>query len=492
MLDSQFDSEKKVMKDLEKQYRMALLQINNTIKLLQSDDLTQSKIYRIQHQQALKKQIEAILEQLHTSEFETISTYLENSYTDAYVGAMYTMHGEGVPVITPIHQESVVRAVVTDSKLSAPLYTALGYEMDKLKKHVREEITRGIATSMSYEEIARNISQKAGTPLSSAKRVARTEVHRINCQAQYEAALESKAKGANVVKQWSAVLDGDVRSSHRHLDRQIRELDEKFSNGLLYPGHSIGKAEEVINCRCVANIRARWALGEGELQTMKERAAFFGLDKTKDFKEFKQKYLKAADYMRVEQAKKITDKGKDNAYTVDAKLVNSKKYHDKFESLTKRKAVNEAVYLEATRILEHRDGTDREDMVLLDFRTGAFVTGNMDSVKSGATGLTDEQYKAYAKHSGTVAIVHNHPNSSRPSYTDILTMYKQDKVDAVVAVGHDGSVHVITDLDRDFDIENYWQEAYNDAMKVYGDKDVARHKATDELYSLGVFKYERR
>ena len=143
-------------------------------------------------------------------------------------------------------------------------------------------------------------------------------------------------------------------------------------------------------------------------------------------------------------------------------------------------------------MLEHRDGTEREDMILIDYRTGAFVTGNTESTKYGATGLTDAQYNAYANHKGSVAIVHNHPNSSRPSYTDILTMHKQDKVDAVIAVGHDGSVHIVSDLDKDFDIETYWKIMYNKAMETYGDKEVSRIKATDALYALGVFKYEKR
>ena len=86
VLDSQYESERKVMKDLERQYQAALNQIKNTIRLLQSDEVTQSQIYRIQHQKALQAQIEAILEQLHTKEFETISAYLEQSYTDAYIG----------------------------------------------------------------------------------------------------------------------------------------------------------------------------------------------------------------------------------------------------------------------------------------------------------------------------------------------------------------------------------------------------------------------
>ena len=52
------------------------------------------------------------------------------------------------------------------------------------------------------------------------------------------------------VKQWNAVLDGKTRESHRLVDKEWRELEEPFSNGLMYPGDPKGKASEVINCRC--------------------------------------------------------------------------------------------------------------------------------------------------------------------------------------------------------------------------------------------------
>jgi len=56
-----------------------------------------------------------------------------------------------------------------------------------------------------------------------------------------------------------------------------------------------GAAAEVINCRCASLQRARWALEQSELDTLKERAEYFGLDKTDNFNDFKQKYLKAAE-----------------------------------------------------------------------------------------------------------------------------------------------------------------------------------------------------
>ncbi len=59
----------------------------------------------------------------------------------------------------------------------------------------------------------------------------------------------------------------------------------------MYPGDPSGAAAEVINCRCALLQRAKWALDDGELQTLKDRATYFGLDKATEFDDFKKKYL---------------------------------------------------------------------------------------------------------------------------------------------------------------------------------------------------------
>ena len=69
-----------------------------------------------------------------------------------------------------------------------------------------------------------------------------------------------------------------------------------------------GSPRNVCNCRCCLLQRARWALDEDELNTLKERAEYFGLDKTDDFGDFKNKYLKAQESERVRgSAHKTTD-----------------------------------------------------------------------------------------------------------------------------------------------------------------------------------------
>ena len=290
------DQEDKVLHDLARQYKRALADINDRIKLLQSDEMTQSRIHQVNYQKMLKQQVEAILEKLHGDEHSAIQKYLDDSYTNAFVGTMYAMQGQGIPIITPIDRKAAVKAIVTDSKLSEDLYTSLGHDMGKLKKHIREEITRGIATSLPYAHIARNISSFTNLPLSNAKRIVRTEGHRIQQTSADDARNVAKSKGADVVKQWDASLDMVTRPIHRELDGQIRETEDTFDAGgyhVMYPG-AFGVPSQDCNCRCVALTRARWALDEKELETLKERAAYFGLDKTADFEDYKNKYLKAA------------------------------------------------------------------------------------------------------------------------------------------------------------------------------------------------------
>lgn len=310
-------SEEAAIKELEKQYKKALNDINEKVKLFDSDikllqeainadgldesakavliSQQRSKIYQKQYQEALQGQVSGILDNLQGAEYATIEKYLKASYTDAYVGTMYDIAHQGIPVIMPIDQAAVVKAVLTDSKVSKGLYNALGVNVKKLKKTITQEVSRGIATGLAYSDIARNISNAAKAPLSRAKTIARTEGHRIQVTSTADAQKAAKAKGADVVKQWDSTLDGKTRDSHRRVDGEIRELDEKFSNGLRQPGDSAGGAAEVVNCRCALLTRARWALDDDELKTLEERAEFFGIDKAKNFEDFKEKYLKAAE-----------------------------------------------------------------------------------------------------------------------------------------------------------------------------------------------------
>ncbi len=309
------DNEEKVIEELKKAYRKALTDIMKKSKGLQlriselqdmidtSVDETekamlismqQSKIYQKQYQDALKKQISGILDSLYVEEFKTIAEYLEKCYEDGFIGALYDIQGQGIPLCFPIDQKAIVRAVMLDSKISKGLYARLGEDIAELKRKISAEVSRGISTGLSYQQMAQLLAGHTNIGYSNAVRITRTEGHRVQVQSGMDACIKAKKSGANVVKQWDGTLDKRTRPSHKKVDGEIRELEETFSNGLLHPGDPNGRAEEVINCRCALLQRAKWALDETELDELKERAAYFGLDKTANFDDFKKKYLTAA------------------------------------------------------------------------------------------------------------------------------------------------------------------------------------------------------
>lgn len=259
-------------------------------KQLQS--MIQSKVYQKQYQDALKKQVGSILDNMQVEEFKTVSEYLNKCYEEGFLGTMYDLQGQGIPLCFPLDQEAMVRAVQLDSKISNGLYSRLGEDVALLKKKITAQVSRGISTGMSFQQVAKGLSDYTNIGFNNAVRIARTEGHRIQVQSGMDACYKAKEKGADVVKQWDSTLDGRTRESHQKVDGEIRELDKPFSNGLMFPGDPSGGAAEVVNCRCALLQRARWALDEEELETLKERAAFFGLDKAENFEEFKSIYLK--------------------------------------------------------------------------------------------------------------------------------------------------------------------------------------------------------
>lgn len=311
----QLSEEEKVIKQLERMYQKALEDVEMVIRILMTDELTPSKINRIGYQQKLKAQLEGVLEALHNNEYKTINAFLKDSYTDAFVGTMYDLHGQEVPLILPIDQQAAVMAIQHDTMLTerkaytnptdpdgehVTLYESLGVDVDDLKKTIRQEITRGLATGMAVKDIARNISFATNAPLNRAKTIARTESHRIHEASAQTAREAAKANGADLVKYWDSIMDGDTRSTHRQLDGQTREVNEPFElNGhrAMQPG-DFGVPGMDINCRCTAITRVRYALSDADLKRMQQKAEFWELDKAQSFEDFKKKYLKAAETLK--------------------------------------------------------------------------------------------------------------------------------------------------------------------------------------------------
>lgn len=315
----QLQQEQKILRELKQVYAQASKDLQksiNDLNLRTDMQNLQSIIYQVKYQEAMKKQIDGILDKLNKGSYQAINEYLQDAYQNGYIGNMYSLQKQGIPITVPIDQKKVLTALQTDSKLSSKYHSGnvlkgrLAEDVKKLKVTIRAELSRGIANGETWQQVAYKIALGMNNPMSKAlnmaMRIARTEGHRVNQQGFLDAGTEAKKKGADIVKQWDATLDSVTRPWHQEADGQIREWGDFFDvGGEKMKAPSVGgSARNVCNCRCQLLQRAKWALDEDELKTLQDRASFFGLDKSKDFEDFKKKYLNLpqnADTMKVKE-----------------------------------------------------------------------------------------------------------------------------------------------------------------------------------------------
>ena len=121
------------------------------------------------------------------------------------------------------------------------------------RETIRKAVSRGLLTGEHPERIARRIEgvfdgTEPLSPHKRAVRIARTETASIMSEAAQETMRAANDSGVRVLNRWDATLDGKTRDSHRAVDGEVREVGEKFSNGLRRVGD--GGPADRINCRC--------------------------------------------------------------------------------------------------------------------------------------------------------------------------------------------------------------------------------------------------
>lgn len=152
-----------------------------------------------------------------------------------------------------------VEAANEYSKWSAVQFNqeeGISYDEDAITKAV----TNGLKSGKSMQGIADEISATVeGISETSALRAAVTATTTASNAGKYQR-IKKLAEDSyseelkHPKKSWSAILDLNTRASHAAIDGEMADLDERFSNGLLYPGDTTGgTASEIYNCRCTFN-----------------------------------------------------------------------------------------------------------------------------------------------------------------------------------------------------------------------------------------------
>ena len=179
----------------------------------------------------------------------------------------------------------------------------------------------------------------------------------------------------------------------------------------------------------------------------------------------------------------IKDDGVRDMGHVNLELVNTKKYHDKFEGLVKNKVVSESMYKEAMEILESRNNTLYEEIVAIDARTGKRLVKNTSAVNmwEHSCGFSTAEEEKLNSWKIPFEVLHNHPNSSYPSRDDIKKLFDREWQSGSTISCHNGTVYRIEKLKPMENIDILIAKTYNkNKSKLMGHTDAVIEEETSK------------
>lgn len=189
-----------------------------------------------------------------------------------------------------------------------------------------------------------------------------------------------------------------------------------------------------------------------------------------------------SEQLELEQAM-ISKKSEKNCYSVEREYVNSKAYHDKFERLPVNTAVQQALYIQAGRLLEKVDGQEQERLLAVNARTGEFLIDNFEREGNKyGTGFTEQEYETIANCPDFIVVMHNHSLNGRPSAQDIITYLHDEHVKLSLVLCHDGTLYSINAVKPE--AEMIYNDLLQDEKTRTIDIDEAKRMATTRLYNL--------
>lgn len=165
----------------------------------------------------------------------------------------------------------------------------------------------------------------------------------------------------------------------------------------------------------------------------------------------------------------ISGSSKIGSNKVDLNYIKSDEYRSKFSKLTDNTKVNEAIRNATSGMLTHRNGTNFEDLYVIDAETGDVVIRQTNALSELTVNLSKEQREMLlnAKANGRKLIgIHNHPTNIMPTGSDYLTSYSRNYEFGLVAT-HNGELYMYNCNDKfagrlyDVEVDKYIKAGYN-------------------------------
>lgn len=160
-------------------------------------------------------------------------------------------HDSRIDTSFTLYNKDTVKMLIKENPRLLPNYKP---NEEKLllwnKQHINSVITQAILQGKAIPDVAKSLEKVTNMDSKAAVRNARTAVTCAQNKARFDSYERAEALGIKVKKVWLATLDDRTRESHAELDGEEVDINEKFSNGLMFPADPEGEPSEVYNCRC--------------------------------------------------------------------------------------------------------------------------------------------------------------------------------------------------------------------------------------------------
>ena len=178
--------------------------------------------------------------------------------------------------------------------------------------------------------------------------------------------------------------------------------------------------------------------------------------------------------------------GRNKETIIDNTYISSGEYRKKFDLITNSPDMNRLLYQKAKEMLQHRSGTEFEDMYWFDMDAKSVICSKLDETNSKEIRHTKAIDKKL-KECNSILAMHTHPHSMPPSAEDFNSFVRCGYQEGI-ALCHDGTIYRYK---ANGQISERLVELYvNRYYKLTHEEKLAQLEALNEFLKRGEIFFE--
>lgn len=340
--------------------------------------------------------------------FDELQKFFDTVLTDRTLSEFERQ--SGILGNTIQNNAQMAHAIVNASFNNARYSDRVWMYQGMMKSELSKLLQTGLIQGKNPRELARHLTKLFGVQKSNAERLMRTELARVQTEAQRQSFER------NGYEQYEFIALGNACDVCRALNGKHFDVKKMMPGENAPPMHP--------NCRCSTSTYMdreefeKWLENQGKGDT------------TEEWNHSKNIYEK-------EESK---NKNLVKETVINEKLIESIKYSDKFKQLGENESIVKNIRKASINMIKHRSGTEFEDIAYIDTVSGKTKVNKSYNVMRESKPSKDMNKLLSRAEKKTVVGVHTHPNSQVPSMSDFYACEKREYKYGIAAC-HDGTLY---------------------------------------------------